>query len=95
MRPDRAHLRDSTRCPQSVAAPARALNAPLRLRHLRRLRYLREHAVALAVIGMVVLIALPPALIIPSGTLQLVATSAATLLGCVLVAVICYESLRR
>ncbi len=92
MRPDRAHLRDRTRCPQSVAPTARALNAPCRPRWLR---YLCEHAVALAVIGMVVLIALPPALITPSGALEILATGAVTLLGCVLVAVICYESLRR
>lgn len=92
MRPDRAHLRDPTRCPQNAAPAARGLKAP---RRPRRLRYLREHAVPLAVIGMVVLIALPPALITPSGGLQLVATGAVTLLGCVLIAVICYESLRR
>ncbi|MFZ1155402.1 MAG: hypothetical protein WAN93_10905 [Solirubrobacteraceae bacterium] len=75
-----------------MARTVRALNAPHRPRWLC---YLRDHAVALAVIGMVVLIALPPVLITPSGALQLLATGAVTLLGCVLVALICYESLRR
>jgi len=41
------------------------------------------------------LIALPPAVLVPSGEIELVATGAATLLACVLVALICYESLRR
>jgi peptidoglycan/LPS O-acetylase OafA/YrhL len=91
MRPNRAHLRDMRRCPQNVAPAARAVKASPRA---RRVRYLREHAVALAVVG-IALIALPPVLITPSGGLQLVATGAVTLIGCVLVAAICYESLRR
>ena len=59
-----------------------------------RLR-LRRWAMALALIAMLALIFLPPALITPSGGVQLVAAGVLTLLGCVLVAVICYESRRR
>ena len=62
--------------------------------HLPWLRFLREHAVALSLIGLLVLVALPPALVNPSGALQLIATGALTIFACVLVAVICYESLR-
>jgi hypothetical protein len=64
-------------------------------RRLRWLRYLREHAVALSLIGLVALVALPPVLVSPSGALQAVATGVLTLFACVLVAAICYESLRR
>jgi hypothetical protein len=44
---------------------------------------------------MLALIALPPVLVTPSGEVELVATGVLTLFACVLVAVICYESLRR
>jgi len=83
-------------CPTGGRSPSRKLGAAGQ--HKPRppgLRYLREHGVALALIGLLALIALPPAVLVPSGEIELVATGAATLLACVLVALICYESLRR
>jgi hypothetical protein len=85
---------DPRACPKSgpaaskLSAAGRSPSRPLRLRHLR------EHTVAL-VIAMLALIALPPVLVTPSGEVELVATGVLTLFACVLVAVICYESLRR
>ncbi len=49
---------------------------------------------ALALIGMLALIALPPVLVTPSGEVELIATGAVTLLACVLVAAICCECRR-
>jgi hypothetical protein len=62
---------------------------------LPRLRLVREHAMALSLIGLLFLVALPPALVSPSGALQVIATGAVTIFACVLVAAICYEGLRR
>jgi hypothetical protein len=56
---------------------------------------LRGRALALALIGMLALIALPPVLVTPSGEVELIATGALTLFACVLVAIICYEIRRR
>jgi hypothetical protein len=86
---------DLRACPKSRVPPTRKARAatqstsrPPRLR-------LRGRAMALALIGMLALIALPPVLVTPSGEVELIATGAVTLLACVLVAAICYESLRR
>ena len=71
-------------------------NVPVRTApRFRWLCFLREHAVALSLIGLFALVALPPALVSPSGALQVIATGALTIFACVLVAAICYESLRR
>src|SRR5271167_2314612 len=56
-------------------------------------RYLREHAVALSLIGMLAIIAIPPTVATSSGP-ELIATGALTLVAGVLVALICFESLR-
>jgi hypothetical protein len=54
---------------------------------------MRKHAVAI-VLAMLALIALAPALVTPADDLELIATGALTLFGCVLVAAI-YGSLHR
>jgi hypothetical protein len=59
------------------------------------LRFLREHAVALSLIGLFALVVLPLVIVSPSGSLQVIAAGALTIFACVLVAAICYESLRR
>lgn len=90
-------------CPHDARVPSKRAvhvelntNRPARIApRLALLRFLREHAVALSLIGLLVLVALPPALVNPSGTLQVIATGAVTIVACVLVAAICYESLRR
>lgn len=88
--------RELGRCPTGGCSPSRKLRAAgQRKPPPPWLHYLREHGAALALIGLVALIALPPAVLAPSGETELVATGAATLLACVLVALICYESLRR
>jgi hypothetical protein len=88
--------REVRRCPTGGRSPSRKLAAAgQRKPRPPWLRYLREHGVALAVIGLVALIALPPAVLAPSGEIELVATGAATLLACALVGLICHESLRR
>jgi hypothetical protein len=58
-------------------------------------RFLREHAVALSLIGLLALVVLPPTLVSPSGIPEAIATGVLTLFACVLVAAICYQSLRR
>lgn len=58
-------------------------------------RFLREHAVAVSLIGLFALVVLPLAIVSPSGALQAIATGVVTVFACVLVAAICYESLRR
>lgn len=55
----------------------------------------RVRVMALALTGLLTFIALPPALVLPSGAVELVATGVLTLLGCVLVALICHEIARR
>jgi len=92
----RARLRDAQMCPKSGPPPAREVGAAERdtARPLR-LRFLREHAMALALAGLLALVALPPALVPPSGEGELIATGALTLLACVLIAYICYVNLRR
>ena len=57
-------------------------------------RYLREHAVALSLIGMLAIIAIPPTVATSSGP-ALISSGALTLVACVLVALICAESSRR
>jgi hypothetical protein len=81
-------------CPKSGARVRKVSAAGRSPARPPRLRYLREHTVAF-VIGMLALIVLAPALVTPSGEVELIATGGMTLLACVLVAVICYESLRR
>jgi hypothetical protein len=90
-------------CPHDARVPSkpavraeRNTNRPARTApRFPWLRFLREHAVALSLIGLFALVALPPALVSPSGALQVIATGALTIFACVLVAAICYESLRR
>jgi hypothetical protein len=57
-------------------------------------RYLREHAVALSLIGMLAMIAIPPTIATSSGP-ELIATGALTLAAGALAARICAEGLRR
>jgi hypothetical protein len=57
-------------------------------------RYLRQHAVALSLIGMLAMIAIPPTVATSSGP-ELIATGALTLVAGVLLALICAESRRR
>lgn len=92
----RARPHGVQKCPKGGLAPARDLSTAERdTSRARRLRYLRAHAVALALIALLIFVALPPALVAPAGGIEVVATGAVSLLGCVLVGVICYESLRR
>lgn len=96
MNAGRARPRGVQKCPKGGEAPARDLSTAKRdASRPPRLRYLRAHAVVFALIGLLAFVALPPALVAPAGEIEVVATGAASLLGCVLVAVICYESLRR
>lgn len=86
--------------PQPPSKPSvrakRNTNRPARIApRFAWVRFLREHAVALSLIGLLVLVALPPALVSPSGALQAIASGVLTTFACVLVAAICYESLRR
>jgi hypothetical protein len=85
---------DVRACPESGVPATKKVRAAGQSSPAPRPR-LRARAMALALIAMLALIVLPPALVTPSGGVQLVATGAVTLLACVLVAVICYESLRR
>ena len=92
----RARLRDPQTCPKSGPPPARQVRAAERdTARPRRLRYLREHAMALALAGLLALVAVPPALVGPSGEGEVIATGALTVLACVLIAYICYVTLRR
>lgn len=90
-------------CPHDLPTPSESAVGPERIvdrpakgaPRLSRVRFLREHAVALSLIGLLVLVALPPALVSPSGALQAVSTGVLSLCACVLVAAICFESLGR
>jgi hypothetical protein len=73
----RARPCDVRACPKSrVPVMSRACAAGLGRPCRPRLRYLREHAVVLALIRLLALIALPPALVTPSGEVELIATGA-------------------
>jgi len=91
----RARPREVHNCPKGGQSSGRKISAASQSRRRPRLPYLREHGVALALIGLLALIALPPAVLTPSGEVELIATGALTLLACGLVAFICYETLRR
>lgn len=93
MSTNRFSLRGRRASAQSGSPPVKRAVASGRGRP--RLRYAREHAVALALIGLLLLVALPPVLVRPSGELELIATGVLTVLACVLVACICGESRRR
>ena len=105
----RARLRDVSVCPHR-GSPGKgrvrgvsALNRPVSREptagredsHRLGLRYLREHAMRLALVGMLAIIALPPTLVVPLSGAEIIATVALTLLAGVLVASICHERLRR
>lgn len=87
---------DERTCPKGGQPPIQELTAAEQgTSRPPRLRFLRAHAVALALVGLLAFVFLPPALVAPSGGLELVATLIVTLLACALVCAICYESLRR
>ncbi len=93
MSTERLRSRDKRTGTQSGSPPVKRAVASGRGRP--RLRYAREHAAALALIGLLLLVALPPVLVRPSGEVELIATGVLTLLACVLVVFICGESRRR
>lgn len=90
----RALPRRNRTCP-GAQVPSRKRTPGANTWHPPQLRCLREHAVGLTLVGLLVLITLPPVLATPSGKVELVATGALSLLGCVLVALICHEIQRR
>ena len=81
----------------SAAPPGhRAAARPTARRSRRRdLRFLHQHAVALALAALLALVALPLALVPPVGDLELIAAAALTLPACVLIASICRGRPRR
>ncbi len=93
LRGPRAH--DLPSPPESAVGAERIVDRPAKNGPRLPVRFLREHAVAFSLIGLLTLVALPPALVSPSGALQAVATGVLSLVACAFVAAICLESLRR
>ena len=81
----------------SAAPPGHVAAATPTARRSRRpdLRFVHQHAVALALGALLALVALPLALVPPVGDLELIAAAALTLPACVLIALICRGRPRR
>jgi hypothetical protein len=104
----KARPRDAA-CPLNVSPNPGEL-APLSPRHRhasldRRLaekdprrrwvRYMREHANTLVLVGVLVMIALPPTVVIPSSSAELIVTGTVTIAAVVLAILIHHEIRRR